>query len=133
MVGDAVAEDWLVAAIDRVADAGREACDAIALSIAALEVSRKARSEGESVAVVVDTLVGREARLRSTAAFHEWERSSASMRAGVVRPLVDEDRLSLAEVAGRLEVSRQAAARLYKQGRAEWLQSGGTSAYGGPK
>ena len=134
-MGDAVTEDWLVSAMERVADAGQEACDAIAETIAALEEGRRARMKGESIAGMVETLIGsggREIRLRSTTAFHEWERTVASMRAGAVRALVDEDRLSLTEVAKKLLVSRQAAARLYKQGKAEWLQGGGRGDSEGP-
>lgn len=37
------------------------------------------------------------------------------MRAGVVRSLVDDAGLTLTEAARRLQISRQAAARLYQQ------------------
>jgi predicted DNA-binding protein (UPF0251 family) len=39
------------------------------------------------------------------------------MRAGVVRALVDEGGLSLTDVARRMKISRQAAARLYESAR----------------
>jgi hypothetical protein len=57
---------------------------------------------------------GRQKRLGSAEAFRQYEQAVASMRAGVVRALVDEDGLSLTEVSRRLGVSRQAAARLYQ-------------------
>ena len=128
-------EDWLVAAMERVADAGREACHAIVTTIEALEEGRRSRLEGAPAVDIVEALIGRggrEVRLRSTTAFHEWERTVASMRAALVRALVEDDGLSLTEVAGKLLVSRQAAARLYKQGKAEWLQGGGSGDAGGP-
>jgi predicted transcriptional regulator len=49
-------------------------------------------------------------------AFHEYERAIASMRADVVRALVDEGGLSLTDVAKHLKISRQAASRLYEPG-----------------
>jgi hypothetical protein len=66
---------------------------------------------------VVEQLIagdGRETRLSAADAFREYERAIASMRAGVVRALVDEGGLSLTDVAKRLKISRQAAARLYE-------------------
>ena len=41
-------------------------------------------------------------------------RAIASMRATVVRALVDEGGLSLTDAARRMRISRQAAARLYE-------------------
>ena len=46
--------------------------------------------------------------------FREYERAIASMRADVVRVLVDEGGLSLTDVARQMRISRQAAARLYE-------------------
>jgi hypothetical protein len=66
---------------------------------------------------MVDELIaagGRETRLSAADAFREYERSIASMRAGVVRVLVDEGGLSLTDAAKRMKISRQAAARLYQ-------------------
>jgi hypothetical protein len=110
-------EDWFVGAAERVAEAAHEACLAIETAVAALREGCKARNAGRSIADVVDELIvagGRETRLSAADAFHEYERAVASMRAGVVRALVDEGGLSLTEVAKRLKISRQAAARLYE-------------------
>jgi hypothetical protein len=110
-------EDWFVGAVDRVADAGREACLAIEAAVGALQRGREARATGRSLDEVVDQLIesgGREARLSATERFHEYERAIASMRAAVVQALVDEDGLSFTDVAKRLKISRQAAARLYE-------------------
>ena len=110
-------EDWFVGAVERVADAGRQACLAIETAVGALREGCEARTAGRSIADVVDELVakgGREIRLGAADAFREYERAIASMRAGVVRALVDEGGLSLTDVAKRLKISRQAAARLYE-------------------
>ncbi len=110
-------EDWFVEASEHVADAGRRACFAIETAIRVLRVGCDARNAGSSVANVVDQLIaagGREIRLNAADAFREYERAVASLRSGIVRTLVDEDRLSLTDVAKRMKISRQAAARLYE-------------------
>jgi hypothetical protein len=113
-------EDWFVVAAERVADAGRQACLAIENAVEALREGCVARDAGRSIVDVVDELIvagGRETRVSAAHAFREYERAIASMRAGVVRALVDEGGLSLTEVARRLKISRQAAARLYESPR----------------
>jgi hypothetical protein len=110
-------EDWFVGAVERVADAGRQACLAIETAVGALREGCEAREAGRSVVEVVDVLIaagGRETRLSAADAFREYERAIAAMRAGVVRALVDEGGLSLTDVARRMKISRQAAARLYE-------------------
>jgi hypothetical protein len=110
-------EDRFAAAVERVADAGRQACLAIETAVGALQERCEARNAGGSIVDVVDELIaagGRETRLSAAEAFREYERSIASMRAGVVRALVDEGGLSLTDVARRMKISRQAAARLYE-------------------
>jgi hypothetical protein len=110
-------EDWFVGAVERVADAGRQACLAIEEAVGALREGCEARNAGRSVVDVVDELIaagGRETRMSAADAFREYERAIASMRADVVRALVDEGGLSLTDVAKRMKISRQAAARLYE-------------------
>jgi hypothetical protein len=110
-------EDWFVGAVERVAEAGRQACLAIETSVGALCEGCEARNAGRSIIDVVEELIvagGRETRLSAADAFREYERAIASMRAGVVRALVDEGGLSLTDVARRMKISRQAAARLYE-------------------
>jgi hypothetical protein len=109
-------EDGFDAAVERVAAAGRQACLAIETAVGALREGSEARSAGRSIVEVVDELIaagGRETRMSAAEAFREYERAIASMRAGVVRALVDEGGLSLTGVARRMKISRQAAARLY--------------------
>ena len=110
-------DDWFVVAVDRVAEAGHQACLAIETAVGVLGEGCEARNAGRSVVEVVDQLIaagGRETRLAAAEAFREYERAIVSMRAGVVRALVDEGGLSLTDVAKRLKISRQAAARLYE-------------------
>jgi hypothetical protein len=110
--------DPFVAAAEEVAAAGRAACEAIESAIRALEVGARARTAGVPLVDIVDELIGaggRDVRLTSTDAFHEFERAVAKMRAGVVYILVDQGGLSLTDVALRLQISRQAVARLYRQ------------------
>jgi hypothetical protein len=113
-------EDWFVGAAERVAEAGRRACLAIEAAVGALREGCEARNAGRSIVGVVDELIGaggRETRLSAADEFREYERAIASMRAGVVRALVDEGGLSLTDVARRMKISRQAAARLYEPAR----------------
>jgi hypothetical protein len=110
-------EDWFVEGVERVAETGRQACLAIEAAVGALREGCEARNAGGSVVDVVDEMIaagGRETRLSAAEAFREYERAIASMRASVVRALVDVSGLSLTEVAKRLKISRQAAARLYE-------------------
>ncbi len=110
-------EDWFAAAVERVADAGLQAGLAIETAVGALQEGREARGAGASIVDVVDELIaagGRQTRLSAAEAFREYERSIASLRTGVVRALVDEGGLSLTDVARRMKISRQAAARLYE-------------------
>ena len=110
-------EDWFVGAVEQVASAGRQACGAIDAAVGALRGGSEALQAGSSFVDVVDELIaagGRETRLSAAEAFREYERAIASMRARVVRALVDEGGLSLTDVAKRMKISRQAAARLYE-------------------
>jgi hypothetical protein len=110
-------DDWFVGAVERVAEAGRQACLAIETAVGALREGCEARNAGGSIVDVVDEMIavgGREIRLSAAEAFREYERAIASMRADVARALVDVGGLSLTDVAERLKISRQAAARLYE-------------------
>jgi hypothetical protein len=110
-------KDWFVGAVERVAEAGRRACLSIETAVGALQEGSEARKAGRSIVDVVEEMIaagGREIRLSAADAFREYERAIASIRAGVVRALVDEGGLSLTDVANRMKISRQAAARLYE-------------------
>jgi hypothetical protein len=99
-----------------VADAARRARDTLELAVQRLDVATEAAVDGMPLLDVVGELMaagGREVRLDAAAAFLAYERAVASMRATVVRILIDEDHLSLTDVAAKLRVSRQAVKRLY--------------------
>jgi hypothetical protein len=115
----AVADDEFVSAARRAAAAGHEACDAIHAAVDLLDLLIQERQAGKSHRDIADDLIGhgaRALRMASIDAFREFERAVASLRASLVRVLVDEYGLSFADVASRLTVSRQAVARLYKSG-----------------
>jgi DNA-directed RNA polymerase specialized sigma24 family protein len=117
-----MSQDPFVAAAEEVAAAGRAACEAIELAIRVLDVGAQARSSGIPLVDIVDELIsagGRGVRLSAADAFHEFERAVAEMRARVVCVLVDADGLSYTEVARRLQISRQAVARLHRAAKAE--------------
>jgi hypothetical protein len=115
-----VYRDPFVAAVEEVAAAGRAACDAIESAIRALEVGARARAADVPLVDIVDELIGaggRDLRLATADVFHEFERSLVEMRARVVCALIQEDGLSLTEVGLRLQISRQAVARLYRHAK----------------
>lgn len=117
-----MSQDPFVAAAEEVAAAGRAACEAIESAIRALDVGAQARSSSVPLVDIVDELIsagGRGVRLSAADAFHEFERAVAEMRARVVCMLVDADGLSYTEVARRLQISRQAVARLYRAAKEE--------------
>lgn len=109
--------DRFEAAVEEVATAGRAACEAIESAVQALEVGARASMAGVPLPDVVESLIaagGRDVRLAAAEAFREFERAVAEMRAQVVRSLIDDERLTLTEVASRLHISRQAVGRLYR-------------------
>jgi hypothetical protein len=115
--GSGRSRDPFVEAAEEVAATGLATCDAIGSAMRALEVGVQARRAGVPLVEIVDDLIGaggRDVRLAAADAFHEFERAVAEMRARVVCTLIDEDHLSLTEVAARLRISRQAVARLYR-------------------
>ena len=59
-------DDWFVEAVERVADAGRQACFAIDTAVGALQGGCEARNAGRPIVDIVDELItagGRETRL----------------------------------------------------------------------
>ena len=108
--------DWFGAAVDRVAQAGRGASEAMEALVGELEAIRVAHLTGRHLTDLADEFVAngiRERRIAAIDAFHEFERAVGAMRAHTVQSLVDEDGLGMSEVARKLRISRQAVARLY--------------------
>ena len=111
-------QEWFDVAVEQVAIAGKRACSAIEQAVRDLESSRNIQRQGKALAEIVDSLIsggGRGTRLKASEAFRDFERAIASMRAEVVRALVDREGLSLSDVAKLMQISRQAAGRLYHE------------------
>jgi len=108
---------WLLEAIERIEQTGEEAQRAIGEGLASIDGARERLVAGVSVSEIVADLMaqgGREARLRSSAATEAFEHAVMIYRVGLIRSMVDEEKLSFAEVARRMGVSRQMIARLYR-------------------
>lgn len=108
---------WLLEAIERVEQTGEEAQRAIREGVASIDRAREQLVAGAPVSEMVDDLIargGRQARLRSSAAIDAFEHAVMMYRVGLIRAMVDDEKLSFTEVGRRLGVSRQMIARLYR-------------------
>lgn len=117
-----MSDDWFVRAVERVAETGRLTCREIEHAVRELDAGRQARLSGRPVTEVADELIergGPAIRNRTAQAFRDYERAIGALRAALVRTLVDEHGHTFTDVARRLTVSRQAIARLYRQGCVE--------------
>jgi hypothetical protein len=115
-----MAEDWFLAAIQRVADSGQTVCESVEAAVNALDRGREARLSGRPMSEIVGDLIsggGRDIRLGAAEAFRQFEREIQSMRVEVIRAMVDEEGLSMTDASARLGISRQAGARLYRSER----------------
>lgn len=111
--------DAFLADVQNVITAGHRACASIERALAALERGAEATHDHASFPRVIESLIGsggRAVRLQSAEAFEDFERAVGVMRARVITTLVDVYGMSLTEAGRYLEVSRQAAARLYARG-----------------
>lgn len=108
---------WLLEAIKEVEQTGEEAQRAIGEGVASIDKARERLVAGVPVSDIVDDLIargGRQARLRSSAAIDAFEHAVMVYRVGLIRAMVDEEKLSFSEVGRRMGVSRQMIARLYR-------------------
>jgi hypothetical protein len=104
-------------AIKEVEQTGEEAQRAIGEGVASIDKARERLVAGVPVSDIVDDLIargGRQARLRSSAAIDAFEHAVMVYRVGLIRAMVDEEKLSFSEVGRRMGVSRQMIARLYR-------------------
>jgi DNA invertase Pin-like site-specific DNA recombinase len=113
-----VSGDWVTAKIDAVEDAAEAAWRALGDVGPVLGSAREARRRGASILEVAQELArsGAQPRRAVAAAFQEYEHAVASLRAAVVRALVDDEGMPLSAVARGMGISRQAATRLYQAG-----------------
>jgi hypothetical protein len=109
--------DWLLEAIKRVEQTGEEAQRAIGEGVASIDTFRERLVAGAPASEIVDDGIaqgGRETRLRASAAIEAFEHAVMMYRVGLIRAMVDEEKLSFTEVGSRIGVSRQMIARLYR-------------------
>ena len=107
----------LLEAIKRIEQAGEDAQKAIGEGLASIDGARERLVAGVPVSEIVADLIaqgGRETRLRSSAAIEAFEHAVMVYRVGLIRAMVDEEKLTFAEIARRMGVSRQMIARLYR-------------------
>jgi hypothetical protein len=108
---------WLLEAIKQVEQTGEEAQRAIGEGVLSIDRARERLTAGVPVSEIVDDLIaqgGRQARLRSSAAIDAFEHAVMVYRVGLIRAMVDGEKLSFSEVGRRMGVSRQMIARLYR-------------------
>jgi hypothetical protein len=108
---------WLLEAIKRIELTGEEAQRSIGEGLASVDGARERLVAGVPVSEIVADLMahgGREARLSISAAIEAFEHAVMLYRVGLIRAVVDDEKLSFAEVARRMGVSRQMIARLYR-------------------
>ena len=116
--GGLMTEDWFVNSVQRVCESGRNACESVDAAISPLLEASEARLAGRPISEIVDRLIGsggRDIRLGAAEAFRQFEREIQSMRVGVIRAMVDDERLTITDASGPgWAYSRQAGARLYR-------------------
>jgi hypothetical protein len=116
-MGRVAGTPWLLDAIQRIEETGEEAQRAIGQGLASIDGARERLMAGVPVSEIVTDLIaqgGREARLRSSASIEAFEHAVMLYRVGLIRSMVDGEKLTFAEVARRMGVSRQMIARLYR-------------------
>jgi hypothetical protein len=109
-------EDWLLRALREVEDAVEFAQSELAAAKEVLATTRADRADGVPLVKLAADLAQRGGATRRSvaAAILEYERAVASLRAQVVRVLIDEEGITLAALARQMNVSRQAVTRIYR-------------------
>lgn len=114
-------DDWLIAKIDNVEQAAEAVRAVLGRAREVLEPARQERLAGRSLIEIARDLSSRGAGTRSAtaSAYRGYEHAVLELRAAVVRALVDEEGLTLAQLAEAMGVTRQTVTRLYKAGNIE--------------
>jgi DNA-binding transcriptional ArsR family regulator len=115
-----VGGDWFLDKIDAVEQAAKAARAALGRVPEVLEPARADRIAGQPLTQIAQQLTstGREARLDTIATYREYEHAVFELRAAVVRALVDEEGVTLSQLAQAMGVTRQTVARPYRAGGA---------------
>lgn len=110
--------DWFLAKIDAVEQAAEAARAALGRAPEVLEPARADRIAGRPLVQIALDLAhrGGDARTDATLAYRGYEHALFELRAGVVRALIDEEELTLSQLAQAMGVTRQTVARLYRAG-----------------
>ncbi len=117
-----MSEDWYLDAIDAVQSAAAALHQTLDSSLSALLVARQERLEGAALLGIIDRLVergGTATRRSVDEAFRAYADAITAYRAAAIRALVDEESMTLTEIARRTGVSRQMVGRLHRAAEAE--------------
>jgi hypothetical protein len=111
------ADDWLLAAVERIEAAADELCDAVAATVESFGDVGRDRAAGRPLLEIVDDLLelgGQQRRRAAGQAIGDYQRAVMEFRAAVIRSLVDDEGMTFTAVAARMGISRQMAARLHR-------------------
>jgi hypothetical protein len=114
-------EDWYVDAIDAVESAAAVVHETLDRTVATLLVARQERVKGVALRGTVERLVergGTETRRSVDEAFRAYSDAVTAYRAIVIQALVDEEEMTLTEIARLTGVSRQMVGRLRRAAEA---------------
>ena len=113
-----MSQHWLIGKLDAV-EAGADAVlRAMSEVSGLLGATRDELDAGAPFVTLAKGLAerGAEPRRLAAAAFQDYERAVADLRAAVVWTLVEQEGVPLSVVAREMGISRQAATRIYKAG-----------------
>jgi hypothetical protein len=107
--------DWLLAALGEIEEAAGRVRVALAGAADIVAPIRELHRGGAPLTEVALQLMqrGGDSRRRANDAFRGFQIAVDSLRSRLIRVLVDEEGVSLTQVADALGVSRQVASRLY--------------------
>ena len=110
-------DDWYVESIGQVERAAQALHDAVEQTVGLLRRARADRLHGTELGEIVGRLVASGAldtRRQADEAFARYAEALAALRTRTIRSLVDDDGLSLADVARLLGLPSQLVTRLYR-------------------
>lgn len=108
--------DWFLTKIDAVEQAAEAARAALARATDVLEPARADRVSGRPLTQIALDLAdhGGSARTEAARAYRGYEHAVYELRAAVVRALIDDEGLTLSQLAQAMGVTRQTVSRLYR-------------------
>lgn len=108
-------DDWLLVAIDSVERSVEALRDAMQSVSEVLGPATSQRASGVPLPEIAEGLLARGSSPRHLASesWHDYEHAVSTLRAVVIRHLVDDEGATFAQLANRMGVSRQLVRRLY--------------------